>query len=132
MVSKKRFGVSIPADVAEVLDEIAAETRRNRSSLVAKAIEEYIHEELHYSREHTCSGLLILWGSEAPSDRDLGDLRTIVKTSCSVRFADYVVTVLFVEGSYDKIRFLMSKVAGKTEFSRYIPLYCIYRRKKQR
>lgn len=130
MTTKKRFGVSIPVDVAEKLDEIASEIKRDRSSLVAKALEEYIHEELHYEKEHACSGIVVVMGGEVPGDAELGDLKTIVKTSCSVRLSGYVVTVLFVEGPYDKIRSLRRKISDKAELSRYIPLYCLYRRKK--
>lgn len=125
---KKRFGISVPAEVANKLEELAETAARDRSSVVVKALEEYLHEEVHGEREHSCSGVLILLGTSKVSDVDLGDLWTIVKASCSVKLGPSTVTVVFVEGSYAKIKQLRKLLVGKYEMTRYIPLYCLYKR----
>lgn len=130
MTSKKRFGVSVPRELADKLDAIATFSRRDRSSVVAKALEELVHEELHYGDEHACSGILVLMGRTSPSESEIGELAKIVKASITVRLNGIPVTVLFVEGSYRAIMDLRGTTARKSEFSRYIPLYCLYKRRK--
>lgn len=130
MAGKKRFGISVPAEIAEKLDAIAYEVRADRSSLVVKAIEEYIHDELHYSGEHTCSGLLVLVGCGILGHSELGDLISIVKASCTAHLGGRLVTVLFVEGSYTRIALLRKALLRKSETLRYIPLECTYRRRR--
>lgn len=125
--SKKRFGVSIPLEVASKLDAIAVELGHDRSSIVAKAIEEYLHDEAHYEKEHACTGLVVLVNVQGievePSD--------VVKASCSAKLRNNTVTVLFVEGSYSEIEKLRKKLARSAAFSRYIPLYCSFKPRKK-
>jgi len=66
MTSKRRFGVSIPENIARQLEEAAVYTGSNRSLVVEKALTEFLHEELHANREHDCSGIIIVY-SETPS-----------------------------------------------------------------
>lgn len=130
MTGKKRFGVSIPSEMAEKLDKIALFSRKDRSSVVAKALEELIHEELHYGEEHSCSGLLILMGGTLPSNEKLEGVARVVKASFTVRLNNALVTVLFVEGSYKTIMSLRRIASENSELSRYIPLYCLYKRRR--
>ncbi|MEM1772340.1 MAG: CopG family transcriptional regulator [Desulfurococcaceae archaeon] len=128
--SKKRFGVSIPAYVADQLELIANSMGADRSSIVTKALEEYLHEDLHRDVEHNCSGMIVYYGDLLPGDvRE--DYSSVIRTMCSVRLHGGVVTVLFVEGSYRDIILLKKAITRrtrKTTIIRYIPLYCSFKR----
>lgn len=127
---KKRFGVSIPADVANQLELVANTMGSDRSSIVAKALEEYLHEDLHKDTEHVCSGIIIYYGKLLPGDVKDEHFK-VMKTMCSVKLHGGHVTVLFVEGSYRDIislKKIITKSAKKSVLTRYIPLYCSFKR----
>ncbi|MGC8983274.1 MAG: CopG family ribbon-helix-helix protein [Desulfurococcaceae archaeon] len=120
---KKRFGVSIPAEVAEKLEELTSLAASDRSALVVRALEEYLHEEVHYDKEHSCSGLLILLGVGGQEVAGLVSA-PVVKASCTARVGGELVTVLFVEGPYLEIKQLRKSLKKAFRVSRYVPLYC--------
>lgn len=131
MTSKKRFGISIPINVVKQLEKVAVSTGKDRSSIVTKALEEYLHEDFHEETEHSCSGIIVYFGELALNSIKGEDLRALVKSLCTVKLSEGYVTVLFVEGSFTSIislRKSLSKNAKKTKLTRYIPLYCSYRR----
>lgn len=132
MTSKKRFGVSVPHELADYLDQAVVSTGRDRSSIVAKAIQEYLHEDLHDESEHRCTGVLIYCGEVLSKDLYIGELSSVIKGSCSMVLAGGRVTVLFVEGNYSQIRCLRRKLAETAVLTRYIPLTCLFRRQYQR
>jgi len=131
VTSKKRFGISIPINVVNQLEKVVISTGKDRSSIVTKALEEYLHEDLHGEIEHPCSGIIVYFGELALSGIKGEELRALVKSLCTVKLSGGYVTVLFVEGSFKHITLLresLSKEAKKAELTRYIPLYCSYRR----
>ena len=132
MKDKKRFGVSIPLDIAIQLDRVASSTGRDRSSIVVGALREYLHEDLHSGElEHSCSGVIIYFGALSLSDIPGNELTPLVKSLCIVKLHGGYVTVLFVEGRYSAIMSLrkaLSKAAKKAGLTRYVPLYCSYGR----
>ena len=131
MRGKRRFGVSIPLDIAIQLDRVASSTGRDRSSVVVGALREYLHEDLHSELEHSCSGVIIYFGALSLSDIRDSELTPLVKSLCTVKLHGGYVTVLFVEGCYSAIislRKALSKAAKKAGLTRYVPLYCSYGR----
>jgi CopG family nickel-responsive transcriptional regulator len=59
-VGKRRFGVSVDERVATDLDLLATRLGSTRSSLVERALEEFIHDRLHIITPHDCEGVLIV------------------------------------------------------------------------
>ena len=57
---KRRFGVSIDERLAQNLDLLATRLSTTRSSLVERALEEFIHDRLHIIVPHECEGVLIV------------------------------------------------------------------------
>lgn len=124
---KRRFGVSLPESVAVKLDELALSTSSDRSSIVARALEEYLHDDLHEHGEHVCTGLIILMSEKSI---DVSSLKSeIIKAQLTIRSSAGYITVLYVEGFYGSVRNLRKKVSRRCVFTRYIPLSCVYMRR---
>ena len=121
---KRRFGVSLPEFVASKLDELAFTTNSDRSTIVTKALEEYLHEDLHEHYEHSCLGLIILVSEKPLSIREEGIVRAQFTVKASVGY----ITVLYVEGLYGRVKKLRQNMSRKCTVTRYIPLFCTSRR----
>ncbi|MCE4607205.1 MAG: ribbon-helix-helix domain-containing protein [Desulfurococcales archaeon] len=59
-IGKRRFGISIEERLAIDLDLLATRLGTTRSSLVERAIEEYVHDRLHIITPHDCEGILLV------------------------------------------------------------------------
>ncbi|MEB3757033.1 MAG: ribbon-helix-helix domain-containing protein [Desulfurococcales archaeon] len=57
---KRRFGISIDERLAMDLDILATRLGSTRSSLVERALEEFIHDRLHIITPHDCEGVLLV------------------------------------------------------------------------
>ncbi len=127
MTSKRRFGVSIPENIARQLEEAAVYTGSNRSLVVEKALSEFLHEELHVNKEHACSGIIIVY-SETPSiNLEKTRYSQLVKGLISVKLSSGYAVILVVEGNYLEIQLLrreIGEIVDKPVLSRYIPLNC--------
>lgn len=132
MTSKKRFGISVPAGIATELESIATKDGVDRSRLVSIALSEYLHREKHVSKEHKCSGVLIVHGL-LRHDHLADHAWSVVKSIHSVKLSEGYITILIVEGSYREILNLREEIAEKarkhTYVTEYIPVYCVFARK---
>ena len=61
MAKKRRFGISIPSDVAENLDALAKILEIDRSKIVEQALRSYILDYIHYLYPHKCRGIMIVY-----------------------------------------------------------------------
>ncbi len=59
---KRRFGISIPEELAKYLDILADILRTDRSRLVCEALEKYIHDHMDYIAPHECYGVMTIAG----------------------------------------------------------------------
>ncbi|RLE85874.1 MAG: hypothetical protein DRJ41_00355 [Thermoprotei archaeon] len=57
---KVRFGISIPENLAEELTRLSIALKTDRSSLVAEALEDFLHEKTHILNPHLCEGVLVI------------------------------------------------------------------------
>ena len=122
MSKKKRFGISIPCDMADDLDRLAKELKCNRSSLVAEALRTYIHDHLHYITPHKCKGVIIVFG-ENGSDRSLiEEFREIILSYNHYHIGKTCIETLIVDGDSSKIRELHSRLINRGCNIRYIPV----------
>ncbi len=127
MAGKRRFGVSIPEELASQLDVLASIMGRDRSSIVAEALRTYIHDHVHLTKPHRCRGVLIIW---SPRGKTSTELRRIVEEYSDVitghlhsHLDDYCVDVLLVAGGSERIADLARRASSLPSCTaRYIPL----------
>jgi len=125
-MSKKRFGVSLPSEIAESLDLIAGLTGADRSSIVAEAVNEYLHDHSHYVADHECAGLLVAVSTTTGHERGgavaIGEFSDIVKHYAHYHVEGVCVEVIIVVGSSARILELHNKLRAAAEAVRFIPL----------
>ncbi len=124
MARRRRFGVSIPEELASSLDALAAKLGRDRSSLVAEALRTYIHDHIHLLEPHRCAGVIIAWSRDGDGLRQrLEEYMDIVKGHMHTHIAGYCVNILVVEGDSERIARLTRSLASLPGcVARYIPL----------
>lgn len=128
-MSKKRFGVSLPTDLAEDLDNIATFLNTDRSSIVAEALRTFIHDHLYALHEHKCLGLLIAVrrGVVKRMDYAFENFREVVKNYLHLHTGNICIEIYIVSGSSSKIRDLQSSLKKQASIVRYIPLATVLR-----
>ncbi len=106
MVSKKRFGVSLPCNLADQLDQLAKILGTNRSIIVREAVKEYIHDHMHYMYPHTCCGIIIVSGSidHEKLFNILEDYHDIIHSFNHVHLDEKCIEIIFVNGDSRKIQ----------------------------
>lgn len=129
-MSKRRFGVSLPVDIANDLDELARLMKSDRSSIVAEALRQYIHDYLHYFNTHTCMGILIavkLKEAGKPSIV-IDEFGEIIKNYTHYHFNHLCIEIFLVMGNSRKIVELHARLRKITPHVRYIPLITLVER----
>ncbi|MFN3805189.1 MAG: CopG family ribbon-helix-helix protein [Pyrobaculum sp.] len=120
----KRFGVSLPREVAEAIDKISQELGVTRSEVVAEAIQEYLQARTdHSGSTHQCMGVVLALTN---SSVDLGDVlhdREVVLTYTHIHVTYQCLTVAVVQGTGDKIAKFMLEISRKAQVARYVPLH---------
>ncbi len=129
-MSKRRFGVSIPADIADDLDELARLTGSDRSSLVAEALRQFIHDHLHYMVKHKCMGVLISVKTRTVHSKGslIDEFEDIVKNYIHHHMGNLCIEIFFVMGDSEKIVELHNRLRKITPHVRYIPLTTLVQR----
>lgn len=122
---KRRFGVSIPNELASELDEFTRLIGSDRSSVVSEALKQYMYEHRHYEVEHECSGLLICVkrGSRRSRGVDIDEYRDIVKNYMHMHFNDLCIEIYIVSGLSKQISKLHSELRRTTPYVRYYSLH---------
>ncbi|MGB9827227.1 MAG: CopG family ribbon-helix-helix protein [Thermosphaera sp.] len=66
MSKKRRFGVSIPVKIADLVDDLARLNSCERSRVIEYALNEYLHENLHVEVEekHSCISIIVAVSSK--------------------------------------------------------------------
>ncbi|MEM1629025.1 MAG: CopG family transcriptional regulator [Desulfurococcaceae archaeon] len=122
MSCKRRFGISIPAVTADKLDKLAEYFKCDRSSIVANAIEEYMHESTHDIEEHVCTGVIVFY-SNKPIDNNLTlKYADIVKAQCTFKLGDGYVASILVEGISTRIIEFRKELLKLSKATRFLPL----------
>jgi CopG family nickel-responsive transcriptional regulator len=124
---KRRFGISIDERLAQNLDLLATRLNTTRSSLVERALEEFIHDRLHIIVPHECEGVLIV----KHSDELAGKVSSIVEKYNDIALLGLhfhtgdgrCVRILHVRGNSTRITEFERKLreAG-AEMTRYLVL----------
>ncbi len=123
-MSKRRFGVSIPEELAEELDRLAEITGSDRSSIIAEALKQYIHDHLHYLERHKCLGLLISIKTrdKMREGRLIDEFEDIIKNYIHQHIGRLCIEIFLVSGDSEKITKLHSRLRRTTPCVRYLPL----------
>lgn len=122
-MSVKRFGVSLPREVAEALDKMAHDLGVTRSEIVTHALQEYIQEKTtHHNSTHQCIGVVL---ALSDSGVDLSDLlhRDVVLTYSHMHLEQTCLTVAVVRGDGSQIARYVLEISRKSHTVRYVPLY---------
>jgi len=121
---RRRFGVSVPEEIAEKLDELARIVNRDRSSLVAEALRVYLHDHEHLMRPHRCIGVIVAWSKDGDVKVDvLEEYMDIVRGHLHAHLDGYCVNVILVEGDSERIASLARRLSSRGGCTaRYIPL----------
>ena len=112
MGRKRRFGISIPEELAIELDELVRTLGTNRSAIIRKAIEEFINDQKHYLYPHRCRGLMIVLGKP---DRNklflvLESFKDIIHSFDHVHLGKECIEVLYINGSSERVKHLHSEL----------------------
>ncbi|RLG81749.1 MAG: CopG family transcriptional regulator [Thermoprotei archaeon] len=123
-MSKRRFGVSIPEELAHDLDRLAEIIGCDRSKLVTEAVREYVHEHVHYTQKHRCLGVLIcVRMTSSESRRDVVDkYHSVVKSYSHIHVGRLCIEIYVVEGDSNEIVKLHSELSRKMILTRYVSL----------
>ena len=118
---KRRFGVSIPEDVAISLDFLAEKLEMDRSRIVSDALELYIRDHAHYSTPHECCGVITLASHNLKILEIIEEFRDVIQEFSHVHTANVCVNALIVSGPSSRIAELHKKLMPFGNL-RFIPM----------
>jgi len=124
-MGKRRFGISIPQNLAEALDQLADKLGVSRSELVTLALREFLHDHSHYLYEHECTGVIVLVGSEKQRksvETLLESYRDIIRAYLHTHIGGECIEIIIVKGRSVRIRALHRKLVETGCKPRFIPL----------
>ncbi|QOR94238.1 CopG family transcriptional regulator [Thermosphaera chiliense] len=129
MSKKRRFGVSIPVKMADLVDDLARLNSCERSRVIEHALNEYLHENLHVEVEekHSCISIIVAVSSKPIPSTILGKYVEIVKASMYYKTGNSHINILIIEGSSDTISKLRKELGKTTGSLRLIPLESMVR-----
>ncbi len=127
-MKKKRFGVSIPENIAVRLDTVAKALGVDRSYIVAQALEAYLNDYEHYLEEHRCLGLILVV-TEGRRRINVASIveryRDVVCSYSHVHTDGRCIELLLVSGSSSRIASLYRELMDIDGVVRYIPLHSL-------
>lgn len=129
MSKKRRFGVSIPVKIADLVDDLARLNSCERSRVIEYALNEYLHENLHVEVEekHSCISIIVAVSSKPIPSTILGKYVEIVKALMYYKIGNSHINILIIEGSSDTISKLRKELGKTTGSLRLIPLESMVR-----
>ncbi|GBF08764.1 hypothetical protein apy_04890 [Aeropyrum pernix] len=124
-MAKRRFGVSIPEDLAQRLDEASRRLGVERSRLVEKAVEALLEDYRHLLTRHSCSGIIIVScppRGEAEIATAVEKFRDIVAARLHSHTTGRCIEALIVEGDSMRIAMLHRQLESVGCGARYISM----------
>ena len=123
MGRKRRFGVSLPEDVASDLDSLAEMLKVDRSKLVSEAVRTYVRDHAHYLIPHECYGVITLISNDnLKLLKVIEEFKDIIREFTHVHIEENCVNALVVSGSSTKIAELHRKLLDAFRNVRFVPL----------
>jgi CopG family nickel-responsive transcriptional regulator len=120
----RRFGISLPRELAEAVDRISQETGATRSEVIAAALWEYLETRKDHKKPgHQCIGVV---AAVTDTFSDVGDAIEVNKTHIvaytHVHIEGRCLTIVVVRGDGSQIERLALEVAKRARLARYVPL----------
>ncbi len=123
MSRKRRFGISIPEEVAISLDFLAERLNIDRSKLVCEAIKMYIRDHVHYLTPHECYGVItLISGNSIQLLKVVEEYKDIIKEYTHIHIDEKCINALVVSGPSTKIAELHRRLLDIYYNVRFIPL----------
>ncbi|OYT61546.1 MAG: CopG family transcriptional regulator [Thermofilum sp. ex4484_15] len=125
MGRKRRFGISVPEELAKRLDELAESMGINRSKLICEALEAYLHMYAYSPRGGRCCGVLTVTGltDSARLLRLIEGFRDVVHEFSHTHAEGECVNILIVSGPTHRVAELRSRLVNSFKGDvRYLPL----------
>ncbi len=123
MGKKRRFGISIPEDVANDLDFLAEILNVDRSKIVCEAIRTYIRDHAHYLSPHECYGVITLISNDnVQLLRVIEEFKDIIMEFTHIHIDEKCINALVVSGNSVKIAELHRRLMSSFCNVRFIPL----------
>ena len=112
-----KFGISLPRELAELLDGICSAFGISRSELIRSAVSEHIHEYAHVLRSHPCLGVVVAYGS-----RCVEDWGGLAKAYACAEARGMRISVAVVEGVNEAVAELVNRLVRSGFETRYVPI----------
>jgi len=120
----RRFGISIPEDLAKILDAFAEKLGVSRSEIVREALRVYFRDHAHYMTKHRCCGIITVVSEGVSHLSAVEEFREIVNTFSHIHIDDYCINSFVVSGDSEKIAELHRALLKVCKDVRFIPLEC--------
>ncbi len=126
---KRRFGISLPEELVEKIDELSRHLGISRSELIQDILMEAIEDRMHLLTHHTCRGILVVVSQRGNGDKVsevLEKYSECLITRTHHHAGESCVDIGLVEGDSDKILRMESelrKLKGVGE--KYLPFWCV-------
>lgn len=118
-VKKRRFGVSIPEDLAKHLDDLASALKTSRSKLICEALKSYIYDHIHYLTLNECCGIIVVIGSDSQILDIVEEHKDVICGYNHTHAGDSCINTLVVSGSTENVVKLHRRLMKLG--ARYIP-----------
>ncbi len=121
---KRRFGISIPEEVARDLDNLAEKLNTDRSKIVCEAVRLYIRDHIHYLFPHECRGVITLVSEDLNPLKVVEEYRDVIMEFSHIHVEKICINSLIVSGSSIRIAELHKRLLEICKDVRFIPLNC--------
>ncbi len=122
---KRRFGVALPSELADELDNVVRNFNISRSAVIEQAVNEFLVEFTHSQEPHTCTGILILFnrGHDLTLTKGFIDAyKDVVLSYTHHHIGTQCIDVLIVHGDSKIIAELQMNALKSKCRCHYIPL----------
>lgn len=109
-MGKKKFGVSISAELAKRLDALAAEMEVERSALVEMALEDLLSSLLHGKDDHECLAIIAVSCPEGREPLRLPEIQGVKATQLHEHRDGRCLQLFLVSGKSGEIARLYSSI----------------------
>lgn len=118
----KRFGVSLPTELAEAVDKLSQELGVTRSDVVANAVQEYLEARKSHA-DHECIGVVLALADDMS---DLGDViegnRDYLLAYTHMHVEGKCLAIAVVKGNGGQLQRIAMELSKKAQVVRYTPL----------
>jgi len=118
-IKKRRFGVSIPEDLAKHLDTLVDILKTDRSKLICEALKNYIHDHIHYLTFNECCGIIVVTGSDSQILKIVEEHKDVICGYSHTHAGNSCINTLVVSGSPETVIKLHRRLMKMG--ARYIP-----------